>query len=179
MGYLLLQHYEVTAATEESIVFENINQDYTDLRILISSRTDRPEFVDYIYLKVNDSASGYSNRLLYNDSGSVGETTRSSQTFGVEVGVTNGNTAIASSFNTTDLIIGKYTGSDEKRINSISTNSNYNTTAIYITHYAAASDVTDPITTLTFTALNGDFKQYSTFSLYALQAGSDGVTTVS
>ena len=166
MSYELISHYEVSASSEASVVIDNIPNTYEDLRVVISSRTTRSDaHVDYIYMQLNDSTTNYYSRFLYKDGSTVSASTRSTR----EIAYVNSDTTAANNFATTEVYIGKYAEAVNKQVTTISTGTNYGSASQVTSWYSTTWSDTSAVTKLTFTALNGDFKQYSTFDVYGVK----------
>ena len=160
-NYVLLERVTVGAAGAASVTFSNIPQTgYTDLKIVGSVRNDFGA-ANTITAKFNGSATGFTQRYLE----------------GSGTGVASGTntTWIASSgdsaniFSNWEVYIPNYTSSNYK---SWSTDSvtELNGNPAYATFIAGLWSNTAAITSVGFFQTGGNFRQYSTFSLYGLAA---------
>jgi hypothetical protein len=169
-NYILLERVELNASAA-SISFANIPQTgYTDLKIVISGRTDRSgQQDDDIKIQVNGNTSAiYSQRRVLGN----GSATFSDSSSGSNVGVsfTTGPTATANTFGSTDIYIPNYAGSTNKSM-SVDGVSENNATAAGAGMNAFLASTTSPITSITFAPLFGTvFVANSTFSLYGIAA---------
>ena len=156
-----------------SITFNSIPQTFTDLKLVISARldgtsgdfgirfnADSTNSYSWTYLTGNGS-SAYSGRL---GSGSLTE---------YPAGTLNGTDTTSLTFSPNDIYIANYAGSNYKSIICDAVRENNGTTGITWMD-AGLWSKTNAITSMTIRAYagNGNFVQYSTFSLYGvLRAG--------
>ena len=167
-NYVLLQRIELNASAA-SITFSNIPQSgYTDLKIVVSARTDLAGAQDNGLITFNGSSANFSYIRLYGDgSGGVGANTASANNINI---IYPGSTATANTFNNSELYIPNYTSSSNKSwtVDSVQEN---NTTEAYAFLIAGLWSNTAAITSVGLaprTAAN--FVSGSTFSLYGLAA---------
>jgi hypothetical protein len=167
---------EVTnPAGEPSITFNNIPQTFTDLYIIYKARTTRSNVaVDNLLLSVN--GQGNSVNIANEYLGADGSQAFSSAN-GSDGGVATTAVATANVFSNTTIYIPNYTGGQSK---TFSVDSVMENNATYSVQIIASSIWTqsDPISSITLDGANGNIVQYSSFTLYGITAGSDGVTTV-
>jgi len=176
----IIRHVEVPAGGQTSVVLDNIPDTYDDLYIIISVSGAANE----LRMRFNGSTANYTDTLAY---GIIGP----SLTAVVSAG-TNG-------YGTDEIYVGA-------KINP--TSGSFSTQRIYISNYASAnpkltsgehvkasgsnvafgSGVTiiggnwndsSAISSITFSGDNDSIYENSSFTLYGITAGSDGVTTVS
>jgi hypothetical protein len=162
-----IQTYTLSATTA-SVTFSNIPQNYTDLKIVCSTRTDYAGFLDLnMYLNGNAS-SGYSWRRLNGDGGST--TSTNSTSAGVIPSPTLGTTATANTFASTEIYIPNYTSTTSKSV-SIDGVTENNATTSYQTITAGLSTLSTAITSVSFGLGAGSFVSGSTFTLYGISNG--------
>jgi hypothetical protein len=153
-----------------TITFNNIPQTFTDLKVVVSVRTNGSGFYDNLLFTVNGNTSNYSVTRLFGDgSGNVYTDRFSGQSF-IYAGEVNGNTAVANSFGNVECYINNYTGSTLKQVLFDNQNET-NATAAYIGQHAGLWQNTAAITSISFTVGGNTFQQYSTFSLYGITRG--------
>ena len=163
-NYVLLQRIELNASAA-SVTFSNIPQSgYTDLKIVMSVRSDAGSNGPGINLSFNGNTSNFSSRILFGNG-----TSASSYTATQEVATANGGTTTASTFNNGELYIPNYLSSNNKSWSTDVVVEN-NATLGYPLMYAGLWSNTAAISSVTLTSGSGDFVQYSTFSLYGLAA---------
>ena len=166
--YSLIQAQTLTS-TATSITFSNIPQNYTDLKLVISSRSNRAAIQDTFSVVFNDSASGYSYRRLYGDGTNPASDSDSGNT-GLTTGYTQGGNGTANVFGSLELYIPKYTSSANKSVYSEGTSEN-NATGSSISIVASLWSNAAAITSIKLTPATGATLQIgSTFYLYGVGA---------
>ena len=175
MSMTLIEHIEVTAATQATLEFSSIPDTYTDLMILLSSRVTTAAVGETLNILFNGSSASISSRYLYGaGSGSPVSTTSSSLAAFV-----NASSATASTFDNVVLYFPNYAGSNYKSFTSDSVTETNGTTA-YQVILAGLWSNTAAINSITLDPASGaSFGQYSSATLYGITSGSDGTTTVS
>jgi len=167
---ILLETIALTQSAA-SVTFDNLpTSGYTDLKVVISGRTDRSgQQDDDIKVQVNGNTSAiYSQcRVLGNGSATFSDSSSGSN---VGVSFTTGPTATANTFGSTDIYIPNYRSSTNKSM-SVDGVSENNATAAGAGMNAFLASTTSPITSITFAPLFGTvFVANSTFSLYGIAA---------
>lgn len=166
-NFVLLERIELNASAS-SISFTNIPQSgYTDLKVVISSRSDRSLNYDFIYCTFNGSSSNFSGKLLEGNGASAASYNITDN----QLGITNANTATANTFASMDMYIPNYTGSQQKSFTLDNVQETNGTTA-YADLRAGLWANTAAITSMTFSVplVPSNFMAGSTFSLYGLAA---------
>jgi hypothetical protein len=158
-----IQTYTLSATTA-SVTFSNIPQSYTDLKIIVSARTDSTS--PNILFSINGSTSTFSCMALYSDGASVSNTASVPRV----VSYTSLSTDTASTFGNTEVYIPNYTSSSSKSY-SVDTVSENNATTAYAGLFAGLWATGSAITSLTFTPSSGSFVAGSTFTLYGISNG--------
>lgn len=175
MSMTLIRRYEVDASGVNTYTFTDIPQDYTHLLLKISARTNRGSIGE--------------GGLLLMPSGTYTSTTlRGYNVTEAAFDSTNGyafpcaaNSTDTGTFATSQIWIPNYTSSDPKWALSEGSqpDPNGNQFSLMVSYRASYSS---PITSFSLGLDQGaanKYVQYSTFSLYGILAGSDGITTVS
>jgi len=164
-NYVLLETIQLTQSTS-SVTFDNIPQTgYTDLKVVISARTDRASVTDDVKVSFNGVTTNLSMRTLFGNGA-----TASSASDTVIYGWINGNSATANTFSNTEVYIPNYTSSSFKSVSMDAVNENNATTA-YTALVAGLWSSTAAITSVTLTPYTGpNFVSGSTFSLYGIAA---------
>jgi len=164
--YKALSTVTVGAGGASSIIFSNIPQTYTDLKIAISARTDRSGFsFDNIVVRPNGSSSNLSDRYLLGFGSGI---TSATDTSGLGAAGAVGASATANTFSNVEVYIPNYTGSTNKSfaVDAVSEN---NATDGRQGLTANLWSNTTPITSLTIVPSSGpNFVQYSTATLYGV-----------
>lgn len=153
------------------IVFNNIPQVYTDLKIVISSRANTSASqVDGIGIQFNsDTASNYSLTQLFADGASVASSRNANLNF-IYGGVVNAATGTANTFTNTEILIPNYSGANFKAILVDRVAENNSVTGVSFGLQATLWRSTSGITSMRIYDYNGTFSfvQHSTFSLYGI-----------
>jgi hypothetical protein len=165
------------ATAAASITFTSIPQDGTDLVLLGLVRTARALVNDFVDLRFNgDNTDGnYSARVLFGNGSSPSTFTENSY-----IGDVNGNTSTADTFTSISVYTPNYTVATNKA-SSIDTVSEANATAAYQSLITRLWNSTAAITSMEigFTAAGSNLVAGTTFSLYKITKGSDGIVTTS
>ena len=167
----LIASSTVGAGGVSSVVFNNIPQNYTDLIIKTSSRTNRSDTKDSLKLTFNGNATSYSARGL-GGNGSSSYSFTNGGTASIEDAImTVGNTATASTFGNGEIYIPNYISSNSKSISTDSVSEN-NATAANTQLYAGLWSVSTTVTSITLAPTYGStILENSTFYLYGIRAG--------
>jgi hypothetical protein len=161
----LIQTISVTAASQASIEFTSIPQTYTDLVLLYSGRSTRAAAGDDLFIRFNGLSTNLSSRVLY---GTGSAATSFSDASVAYVGYFTGDTATSSVFSNGSIYIPNYTSSVAKSVSADAVNENNATSATQLIH-AGLWNATAAITQINIYALNGNWKQYSSASLYGIK----------
>lgn len=166
-NYILLQSLSLTQSAA-SITFNNIPQSgYTDLKIVMSSRSTNANVTDDVYLTINGlNTSIYSVKAIQG-SGSAASSFSNSGT-GLPNTISDGANATANTYGSAEFYIPNYTSSNYKSI-LIDSVQEDNASAAYSRLLAGLISSTSAISSITLTS-TGSFVQYSTFSIYGLAA---------
>jgi hypothetical protein len=171
----LIEHYEVPSGGVSSIVFDDIPQTFTDLLIKISARSDRASTGEGGTLLFPSGT--YLSRVLRGDGSG---TASFDQTFGFAFDVT-ATSRTANTFSSAQIYIPNYTSSAEKTASCEWVQEN-NATQSLLGLVAYKATYSSAITELTIGLSEGTTNKYvefSTFTLYGITAGSDGIVAVS
>ena len=163
-NYILLERIELNASAA-SVTFSNIPQTgYTDLKIVVSVRSDRAtEVDDQIIIKPNNSTSNLTYRFVRGN-GSTASSDVTNRTYVPASGST------ASTFGNAEIYIPNYTSSANKSFYCDSVQET-NATGAFMSMQAILWSDTTAISSLVLAPVSGtNFVQYSTFSLYGLAA---------
>jgi hypothetical protein len=162
-----------------SVAFTSIPQDGTDLMLLTSTRVSGSP-VSQLNTQFNSSAvTEYSDRELSGDSlGNTTSISRSSQTV-IRITVNPGTSFTSNAFGSGQIHILNYTSSVAKSV-TLDGSTEQNNTTSYNNMVAGLWNNTAAITSITLTDQNsGNFVIGSSFSLYKITKGSDGIVTTS
>jgi hypothetical protein len=161
--YSLIQAQTLTSNTA-SVTFSNIPQNFTDLRLFISCRSNRAtEVDDQFNIYPNNSSSNLTSRFVRGDGSTVTSGT-ANRTYIPAAGAT------ANIFSSITMIIPNYTNNKHKNIHTDSVQENNATTA-YMSLQSTTWENTSAITSLVFSPVSGTaFLSGSTFILYGVGA---------
>lgn len=149
---------------QASINFTNIPQNYTDLVIKISSRTNNANAAEALTLTINGTNG--TSRYLFNGSGTIGSAT-DTVIFG---GNSTGAGATASIFSSSEVYISNYSGNVYKSIGVEYASENNNNSNVTQIINAGLWSNPSPINSLTFTPFSGStLQQHSTATLYGVK----------
>jgi len=164
-NYVLLERTELNA-NAASVTFANIPQTgYTDLKIVVSARTDNANNTIYLGTEFNGVTTGYSARDLYG----TGSAAASRVPTGTFAPVIPGSTSTANTFSNMEIYIPNYTSSANKSYSADSVTENNGTTAFQAMTALLWSN-TAAITSIKLTPELGSLVTGSTFSLYGIAA---------
>lgn len=173
-NYELVYHEELPA-DDTTLEYASIPQDGTDLLLICRIRTNRAATNDAVILKANDTT--LVTRRFYFGNGSY------SGDASTGLALSLSDTATAGAYSQIEFYIQRYTGTDrKKRLFAFgAVDGAGDQTVGYHSLAGAKYDVAGTaITKLGIVPETGTgFKAGSSFSLYKITAGSDGVTTVS
>lgn len=162
--YKKIETVTVGSGGAASIAFTSIPQTYTDLKILLSTRSNAANIPDYYMVSFNGSTSNFTQKGIEGNGATInsGTGTREGADF-----VGNGSTA--SIFGNTEFYIPNYTSSNNKAFFCDSVGENNATTAFQNMVGMTWSN-TAAITSITLTVgLGTAFVQYSTAILYGIK----------
>jgi hypothetical protein len=164
MALQLFKIADVTVASPQATVtFSSIPQGYTDLKLVISARTNNANTSDTVLLNLNGATTNQSSRRLQGD-GSVA----SSNTYSLTQFVVNGNTATASTFGSAEIYIPNYTSTTANKSLSIESIREGNETTTNTQMWAGLWSSTAAITSIDIAGQGTSFIANSTFTLYGV-----------
>jgi hypothetical protein len=155
---------QTLASATATVTFSSIAGTYTDLRLVMSARTDTGNNVDYAVVKLNsDAGANYSRTELYGDGSSAGSGRASNFLIGIASSAQGGNTDIKT-MDTMDFM--NYSNSTTYK------------TVLYRETSAAQLTLsgvglwrsTNAITSIAITGFYGTWQTGSTFTLYGIKA---------
>lgn len=155
----------VGAGGAGTIAFTSIPQTYTDLKVLLSTRSTYSAGFDSLGIYFNGSQADISNRNI----GGNGSSASSSSSTYRAIGTNDSAFATANTFASTEIYIPNYTGSTFKSM-SVDSVAENNATPANVLLVANLWSQTAAITALTFdnSTSGQNFVQYSTATLYGI-----------
>ena len=144
-----------------SITFSSIPATFTDLKIVASTRTDSAQSDNRMDINFNGSGSSFSARFLYGTGSAAASATDTTLIL-----QSDGGTATASTFGSTEIYIPNYTLSQHKSYSNDGVTEN-NATSVITGLLAGLRSDNAAITSITLTSSN-NFVSNSTFYLYGI-----------
>jgi hypothetical protein len=175
----IIQFQELTSS-QASITFSSIPQTYTDLYLVISSRTNFGATTSSLGIFLNSAAADTSYRYL-RGTGTASNSTSDSGRQDFYIGETPATNNTSSTFGSHHVYIPNYATSQPKIMNSEGVTENNSTAAFQFISVGQCTK-TAAITSVTvrgFEGTSGDLVQYTSATLYGITKGSDGIVTVS
>lgn len=163
--YTALANVTVGSGGTASISFTNISQSYTDLVVILSTRSSVSGINDYPKISFNGSSSSQTLRALTGNGSSA-----SSYTDTLIYTVGSGNTQTSNTFGNSVFYIPNYTNTSiNKSVSSDAVNENNASTATQGL-FAGLWSNTSAITSITIIPYNASqtFLQHSTATLYGI-----------
>ena len=169
--YSKLASYTVGSGGISEVVLAAIPQNYTDLVIKVSARTNTANNVQNLYVEFNGSGgTDYSSRTLYAlNSGAPASTSASADSKIQYAGYAAGANATASTFSNFEFYVPNYTSANYKSTSAdVVTENNSANTILLLS--AGLWSSTAAINAVKISPASGNLVQYSTFSLYGIKA---------
>ena len=165
-NYVLLSAQTVGAAGASSITFSNIPQTgYTDLKIVISSRSAAVDTSDGLYIKLNTSTSSFTMKRLYGSGTAVVSNSTPTNIATLDDAANN----TASVFGNAEIYIPNYASANYKSY-SVDSVQEQNGTTSYQQMVAGLWSNTAAITGITlYYGSTSNIAQYSTAYLYGIK----------
>jgi hypothetical protein len=158
---------EVGSGGASTIDFTSIPSTFTDLYILVSSRSSHTSVLDELILRFNSSATGYANRFVMGD-GSATQSYANNYTTSGYVGYISAASSTSSTFGSSNVYIPNYAGSQNKPFSSDSV-AETNATTQYMNLNTTIWSNTAAITSVQLRLGYANFVQYSTATLYGIK----------
>ena len=163
--YYLIASNTIGSGGASSVTFTSIAQTYTDLKLVISSRSVAADTSDGLYLKINTSASSFLQSRVYGS----GTAVTSNQTPTNIVTLDDAANNTANVFGSADIYLPYYTASTNKAYYAYSVEEQ-NGTASYIQLLSGLWNGTAAITEINlYYGSTSNIAQYSSFSLYGIK----------
>jgi hypothetical protein len=167
--YKLIASQVVGSGGASSIIFSSIPQTFTDLKLVISTRTTTSAINDDVLLTFNGATSGYSGIYLNGNGSVAGSGSNPYGTNRIFLGGNNGASSTSSTFSNNEVYIPNYASSNYKSVSIDSAQENNGTTA-NLDLNAGLYSSSSAISSLSIFSYSGNnFVQYSTFYLYGIR----------
>lgn len=159
---------QTASGSSSTIVFNNIPQTFTDLKLVISARlTDAGNFGS-MYLRFNGNSSALYSTTYAMGYGGV-YSGRSSNAGAIETFYSSASGATANTYSSNEIYLPNYTSSNFKQVNIDSVQENNHASESVNTLDAGLFRSTSAVTSLTI--ISGVFTSASTFTLYGITKG--------
>lgn len=164
--YEVISSVTVGSGGAANITFSSIPQTFTDLKLVLSARSDRSSEQDTAAIRFNGSTTSLSMRRLFGD----GTTAYSDNDTFIPTGHFSANSATANTFGNVEIYIPNYTGSNNKSVSSDGA-AESNVTNVFRSMVAGLWSNSAAITSIALLPNNGsnNFMQYSTAVLYGIK----------
>jgi hypothetical protein len=172
----LIAKQTVGSGGATSVTFSNIPQTFTDLKVIVSARTQSPYESDNAFVTFNGSSSGYSEKTMQDINGTVYSFSASSAYLNWAC-VTTASAATANTFGNSEFYIPNYASSNYKSVSADGSQEN-NGTPTVLAMTAGLWSNSAAITSITLTPANPNFVSGSTFYLYGISKSSTQNTSV-
>lgn len=165
--FIKIASVTVGAGGATNIEFTSIPQNFTDLFLVTSVRTDRSSVTDNLAISFNNDYTSVRNRELYG-TGSIAAS--GNDPAGQFTGYIAGDSVTASIFGSAQVYIPNYTSSNYKSSSAEAVGEN-NSASSYMALSANLWSKTNAITSIKLTPyLGNNIKQYSTATLYGIKS---------
>jgi hypothetical protein len=154
---------EVGSAGANTIDFNSIPQGYTDLKLVISGRTNNAATSDTVLLNLNGLTTNQSSRRVQGDGSAT-----SSNTYSLTQFVVNGNTATSNTFGSAEIYIPNYNSTTTYKSISINSIREGNETTTNTQMWAGLWSSNSAVTSIQIAGQSTNFIQYSTATLYGI-----------
>jgi hypothetical protein len=163
--YVKIASVTVGSGGSASIDFTAIPATYTDLKVVISARSNRASVTDDVVLGLNGVTTNQTTKNIFG-TGAAASSASDTKIYGS----IDGASATSSTFSNTEFYIPNYASANYKSVSVDAVNENNATTAYaYLT--AGLWSSTAAVTSITMTSYNSaSFVQYSTATLYGIKS---------
>jgi hypothetical protein len=171
----LIAKQTIGSGGASSVTFSSIPDSYTDLKVVISVRTNVADIYQSGGMYINSIAADNSYRSLRGNGASATSGNGSGQNEWY-CGEWNGSTSTSNTFTSSEIYIPNYRSSNQKSFSAETVDEANSSTAIAMM-VAGLCTKTAPITSITFQTFGGganNFVEFSTFYLYGI---SNSTTT--
>jgi hypothetical protein len=169
--FIKIASVTVGAGEAANIDFTSIPSTYTDLMIVHSMRGANASTIATVDITFNNSTSGYSNRSIFGTSTTVYAYTYTSLQY-LWGGYYQGNSTTANTFGNGQIYIPNYANATLAKtilIDQVSENNLATSDAAFVTLNGGLWNNTDAITSVKLKNEYGNWKQYSTATLYGIK----------
>lgn len=166
--YSKLASTTVGAGGATDITFSNIPQNYTDLVLKLSTRSDRSTgTATSVQISFNGSTSSFTDRSL--EASGTGVSSYTANPSDGTIGYTDQNNLTSNTFGSNEIYIPNYTSSNYKSLSTEAVSENNSSTSNYMDMRAVLWSNVTPITSIRLKPGSFNFMQYSTATLYGIR----------
>jgi len=154
-----------------SVTMASIPQTYTDLMIVVSARSDYGVSAHEMQFAINSITSGYSNKMMYTNSGTSVASASASNAFYTWGGAVVGSISASNTFSNCVAYLPNYSSTTAAKSVSVDATAENNGTASIIWINSGLNTTTAAITSLTFYCWQSfiNFVPGTTFALYGIK----------
>lgn len=162
----------VLTGSAASVTFSSIPSTYTDLVLRFSARVDVAGNTAQLGLRLNGSSSAIYSITRLRGNGSTASSSRSSSATEMSGFNANADASTTNTFNSGELYIPNYTGSNQKPVGIFNANETNAATGILIDASAGLANLTSAITSIYLydSGSSGNFMTGSSFYLYGISS---------
>lgn len=157
---------EAKTSTSSTVTFSSIPQTYTDLQLVISSRTTNSATREQIFINPNGSTTNNNRIVLF---GYDSTTPASGSGTDRLVGWQNGGTSTANTFSNISIYFPNYTSSNNKSFSTDAVAENNSASSWIINLAASLWSSSAAITSIQIACETSTFAVNSTFYLYGIK----------
>lgn len=156
----------ILTGTQSSISFSAIPQNYTDLILRCSTRTNNESFGPSVTLQIN-SSNGAANTWIYNSSTSLTDGRATGALY--RAGVSTDTSMTADTFSSFSIYMPDYSVGRKIQMSGIGTAESNSATNFRLFTSAMLWNSTSTVSSITLTSNSGSFVSGSSFYLYGIR----------
>jgi hypothetical protein len=161
----------VLTGTQADVTFSGISSTYTDLVLIVSSRSDASSTMTQLRITLNaDNTTLYSSTVLGGYDTSAYSSRLSSTTILRQNLTTSGNTATSNTFGSAEFYFPNYAGSANKVISATALSETNSATGTEMDAFAGLYRNTSAVTSIKIDASGNNFVSGSRFDLYGISS---------
>jgi hypothetical protein len=173
-GWVVIGHAELASGSQATIDFTSIAQDYTDLYLVASLRTNRNDMYDDFRIQLNTTDG--TSRIFYGDSSNHSTFTQPTM---LNIG-SAGNTTTSGIFGNASVYIANYSSTTASKILTFDGVGENGATRSYQAFSIGVWNNNSAVNAVKIQPGDGtSFSQYSSATLYGIKKGSSGGVTAS
>jgi hypothetical protein len=176
MANMELIEVKTLASAVASVTFSTIPQTYTDLKLLISSKSSEGSQSANYWIQFNsDTGANYTNKRIYSGATTAASDNGNTGINGISAGFIPGDIAnTTSTFSNCEIYIPNYAGSATKSVSCDSSSEGNQTSGVWLNTAAGLWNNTAAITSLTIAVTGASQTIGSTFYLYGISNVTSG-----